>query len=66
MQIKFADGTTLNVAPAALDAFLKHDLKWVEFVHGRAIFQQLPNTKLPVQAAKPISQSVSRCPNCAC
>ncbi len=66
MQIKFADGTTLNVAPAALDAFLKHDLKWVEFVHGRAQFQQLPSRKLPVQTVKPISQSVSRCPNRAC
>ena len=66
MQIKFADGTTLNVAPAALDAFLKHDLKWVEFVHGRAQFQQLSSSKLPVQTVKPISLSVSRCPNRAC
>lgn len=66
MQIKFADGTTLNVAPSALDAFLKHDLKWVEFVHGRALFQNVPSGKVPVQPARTVSSSVSRCPNRAC
>ncbi|HYX53201.1 MAG TPA: hypothetical protein VE783_07100 [Candidatus Limnocylindrales bacterium] len=66
MQIKFADGTTLDIAPAALDAFLKHDLKWVEFVHGRASFKAIPNGKLPIQAAKPVSASVTRCPGRAC
>jgi hypothetical protein len=36
MTITFADGTRIEVANSALDDFLRHDLKWVEFVHGRA------------------------------
>jgi len=36
MTITFADGTRIDVAASALDDFLRHDLKWVEFVHGRA------------------------------
>jgi hypothetical protein len=37
MTIKFADGTNIEIAATALDGFVKHDLKWAEFVHGRAI-----------------------------
>lgn len=36
MTITFADGTRMDVAAAAFDDFIKHDLKWVEVVHGRA------------------------------
>jgi len=64
MQITFADGTTLNIDPTALDAFLRHDLKWVEFVHGKASIQA--STKLPVQSATKISTSVTLCPGRAC
>ncbi|HEX2330594.1 MAG TPA: hypothetical protein VHN74_17865 [Candidatus Angelobacter sp.] len=64
MQIKFADGTTLTIALTALDAFLKHDLKWVEFVHGKASIQA--GAKLPVQPATKVSASVTRCPGRAC
>ncbi|HEU4413244.1 MAG TPA: hypothetical protein VFT65_00570, partial [Candidatus Angelobacter sp.] len=36
MTITFADGAQIEVAATALDDFLRHDLKWAEFVHGRA------------------------------
>ena len=36
MTITFADGTRMDVAAAAFDDFIRHDLKWVEVVHGRA------------------------------
>jgi hypothetical protein len=36
MTITFADGTRMDVAAAAFNDFIAHDLKWVEFVHGRA------------------------------
>ena len=36
MTIKFADGTHIEIAATAFDDFVKHDLKWAEFVHGRA------------------------------
>jgi len=36
MTITFADGTRMEVAASAFDDFIRHDLKWVEFVHGRA------------------------------
>jgi hypothetical protein len=41
MTIKFADGTNIEIAATALDDFVKHDLKWAEVVHGRAIVNKL-------------------------
>lgn len=61
MVIKFADGTQINVEAAALDSFLQHDLKWVEFVHGTASLQ-----KFGPQPAAPIAPNVTRCPSAAC
>ena len=61
MTITFADGTRIEVASSALDDFLKHDLKWVEFVHGRA------ENQLSLQSmhlADPPKQNVHRCPAC--
>jgi hypothetical protein len=40
MTITFADGTRMEVAASAFDDFIRHDLKWVEFVHGRASTDQ--------------------------
>lgn len=41
MTITFADGTRIDVATSAFDDFVRHDLKWVEFVHGRASVKRL-------------------------
>jgi len=40
MTITFADGTRMEVTASAFDDFIRHDLKWVEFVHGRASTSQ--------------------------
>jgi hypothetical protein len=40
MTITFADGTRMEVAASAFDDFIRHDLKWVEFVHGRSSTSQ--------------------------
>lgn len=54
MVITFADGTRIEVAAAALDSFLRHDLKWAEFVHGSAFLE-----KRPPKPATPIAPSVT-------
>ena len=41
MTITFADGTRIEVAAAAYNDFVRHDLKWAEFVHGRATVKKL-------------------------
>ena len=41
MTIRFADGTYIEIAATAFDDFVKHDLKWAEFVHGRATVKKL-------------------------
>jgi hypothetical protein len=61
MQITFADGTRIEVAAAALDDFVQHDLKWVEFVHGRAS-EKLNVLRTQINPSK-ISPSVKRCPS---
>ena len=47
MTITFADGTRIEVAASAFDDFVRHDLKWVEFVHGRASTKQPSGNPLP-------------------
>jgi hypothetical protein len=69
MTITFADGTRIEVAASALDDFLRHDLKWVEFVHGRV--SEKPSGKLPCRdshrlAAALQQQNVQRCPSYGC
>jgi hypothetical protein len=39
MQIRFADGTQIEVSASALDDFVRHDLKWAEYVHGTAVMK---------------------------
>ncbi len=45
MTIKFADGTHIEIAATAYNDFVKHDLKWAEFVHGRAIVKKVAHCK---------------------
>jgi hypothetical protein len=64
MTITFTDGTRIEVAASALDNFIRHDLKWVEFVHGRAVEKQLSAKPHPV--AMNSHQTVHRCPSPCC
>lgn len=52
MTITFADGTRLEVAAAAFNDFIKHDLKWVEFVHGRAAVKKPVNQITAIHTLK--------------
>jgi len=60
MTITFADGTRMEVAASAFDDFIRHDLKWVEFVHGRASTSQ-SSCKQRSLVAKPANQAVQPC-----
>ena len=46
MTITFADGTRIEIAATAFDDFVKHDLKWAEFVHGRALVKKVPAARI--------------------
>ena len=67
MQIKFADGTKIEVAASALDDFVRHDLKWAEYVHGSAAESSAgssdPTVKFAPQRAKKIAKNIVRCPS---
>jgi hypothetical protein len=60
MTITFADGTRIEVPASALDDFVQHDLKWVEFIHGRAQKQ----LSAPIYLADSAKQNAHRCPAC--
>jgi len=64
MTITFADGTRIEVAASALDNFIRHDLKWVEFVHGRADQKQLSTNPVPLHLDSQLP--VRRCPSRSC
>jgi hypothetical protein len=70
MTIKFADGTHIEVAATGFDDFVKHDLKWAEFVHGRAVVKKLACCKEefhpPVSAASSLGRNVHPCPAGGC
>jgi hypothetical protein len=61
MRITFADGTRIEVSAAALDDFVQHDLKWVEFVHGRAS-DNVSELRANAQT-RAVSPTVKRCPS---
>ena len=66
MTINFADGTRIEVAASAFNDFIQHDLKWVEFVHGRASAErEIPRTPLP-QTTDSLGKNVHRCPTYTC
>ena len=60
MTITFGDGTRIEVAATALNDFLRHDLKWVEFVHGRASTRQSCCNQ-PALIVKPAHKAVHPC-----
>ena len=70
MTIKFADGTNIEVAATAFDDFVRHDLKWAEFVHGSASVNKLAckedDRNLSPLAGVSRSQSVHPCPAGRC
>jgi hypothetical protein len=70
MTIKFADGTNIEIAATGYNDFVKHDLKWAEFVHGRAIVKKVACCKEslhpPVPAASSLGRSVHPCPAGGC
>ena len=70
MTIKFADGTNIEIAATAYSDFVKHDLKWAEFVHGRVVVKKLTCCKEelhpPVPAASSLERSVHPCPAGGC
>jgi hypothetical protein len=77
MQIRFADGTQIEVSASALDDFVRHDLKWAEYVHGTAVVKASadsdhsngsggpsgPTVKFAPQRAKKIAKNIVRCPS---
>ncbi len=64
MTFSFADGTRIEIPASAIDDFVKHDLKWVEFVHGRAE-KQLSSDSLH-HSMDSQKQNVQRCLRRAC
>ena len=64
MTITFADGTGIEIAATALDDFIKHDLKWVEFVHGRATVKKPSCTQ--ISAVQALPQGADRCSSPQC
>jgi hypothetical protein len=62
MEITFADGTRIEVPASALDDFVRHDLKWVEFVHGRAS-ERVNAVRATNSAPHIVSAAVKRCPS---
>ena len=53
MQIRFADGTQIEVSASALDDFVRHDLKWAEYVHGAAAMKASPDSSDPSDPIQP-------------
>ena len=68
MTIQFADGTHIEIAATAYDDFVKHDLKWAEFVHGRAIVKKLACCKEELRPLVPsaLGRNVHPCPAGGC
>ena len=70
MTIQFADGTHIEIAATAYNDFVKHDLKWAEFVHGRASVKKLACCKEELHPLVPstsaVGGSVHPCPAGGC
>lgn len=70
MTVTFADGTRIEVAATAYNDFVRHDLKWAEFVHGRATVKKLAcNDRSSLQAphgGNARHQNVHPCPAGGC
>ena len=66
MTINFADGTRIEVAASAFNDFIQHDLKWVEFVHGRASAEQEIPRNPRRQPTDQLGKNVHHCPTRTC
>jgi len=68
MTVTFADGTRIEVAATAYNDFVRHDLKWAEFVHGRATMQKLAcnDARKLAPAGASLGRSVHPCPAGGC
>lgn len=70
MTIKFADGTHIEIAATAYNDFVRHDLKWAEFVHGRATVKKLAcnerSSTLAPHGDNARHQNVHPCPAGGC
>jgi hypothetical protein len=70
MTVTFADGTRIEVAATAYNDFVRHDLKWAEFVHGRATVQKLAcnerSNMLAPHSGNAHHQNVHPCPASGC
>ena len=70
MTVTFADGTRIEVAATAYNDFVRHDLKWAEFVHGRATVQKLAcnerSSMLAPHGGNARHQNVHPCPASGC
>lgn len=65
MTIKFADGTHMEVAETAFNDFMTHDLKWVEFVHGRATVKK-PSCMQVLASTPVLVEKSDRCASPCC
>ena len=65
MTITFADGTRIDVPASGFNDFLKHDLHWAEFVHGRVSKPELLQTA-PGLTPDSAQQNIHRCPSGTC
>jgi hypothetical protein len=68
MTITFADGTRIEVAATAYNDFVRHDLKWAEFVHGRATVKKLAcnDARKLAPTSASLGSSVHPCPAGGC
>lgn len=70
MTITFADGTRIEMAAKAYNDFVRHDLKWAEFVHGRATVKKLAcnerSSTLSPHCGNARHQNVHPCPAGGC
>lgn len=68
MTIQFADGTHIEIAATAYNDFVKHDLKWAEFVHGSAIVKKRVCYKEELHpiVSSSVGRSVHPCPAGGC
>jgi hypothetical protein len=70
MTVIFADGTRIEVAATAYNDFVRHDLKWAEFVHGRATVKKLVcnerSSTLTPHGGNTRYQNVHPCPSGGC
>ena len=70
MTVTFADGTHIEVAATAYNDFVRHDLKWAEFVHGRATVKKLAcnehSSTLAPHGGNTRYQNVHPCPVGGC